>query len=162
VPPASADVLIVSTDGATTMEVGADAVCTGLPESFTLTVKLNVPLDVGIPEITPVDSAIDRPLGNWPDETDHVYGPVPPVALTELLYDWFTVPLARMAERTTNVGAATDNVNVALADCLGELVSVTVTPNVKFPLAAGVPEMTPVEAARETPAGSWPELMLHV
>jgi hypothetical protein len=70
VPEGSAEVVIVSAFGATTIEVDADAVCTGLPESVTVIAKLNVPLVVGVPEITPVDAEIVRPLGSWPDVTD--------------------------------------------------------------------------------------------
>jgi hypothetical protein len=58
--------------------------------------------------------------------------------------------------------AATDRVTVAVADCADELESTTETPNEKLPLAVGVPEMTPVFAARLSPAGSCPEAMLQV
>jgi hypothetical protein len=58
--------------GATTIEVDADAVCAGLPESVTVTEKLTVPAVVGVPEITPDDAESERPFGNLPDVTDHV------------------------------------------------------------------------------------------
>jgi len=48
--------------------------------SATWIVKLLVPDVVGVPEITPVLGASDRPEGNVPEATDHVYGVVPPVA----------------------------------------------------------------------------------
>jgi hypothetical protein len=49
----------------------ADAVCTGEPLSATVTVKLDVPFFVGVPEITPaLDS--DNPAGRFPLLTDHV------------------------------------------------------------------------------------------
>ena len=54
------------------IEVDADAVCAGLPESVTVTEKLAVPAAAGVPEITPDDAESERPLGNWPDVTDHV------------------------------------------------------------------------------------------
>jgi hypothetical protein len=49
----------------------ADAVCAGEELSVTATVKLEVPLAVGVPEITP---ALDRlsPVGRLPEATDHV------------------------------------------------------------------------------------------
>ena len=48
-------------------------------ESPTCTVKVDVPVAVGVPLITPsVDS--DSPAGNEPDATDHEYGGVPPEA----------------------------------------------------------------------------------
>jgi hypothetical protein len=50
--------------GETAIDVAPDAVCAGLAESVTLTVKLDVPLAVGVPEITPEEAANERPLGN--------------------------------------------------------------------------------------------------
>jgi hypothetical protein len=55
------------------------AVWTGFEVSVTFTVKLNVPLVVGFPEITPEPDS-DSPGGRAPDVTDHVYGGVPPLA----------------------------------------------------------------------------------
>lgn len=133
VPELSAEEVIASALGETTIEVAADAVCTGLSESVTVTVKLAVPLDVGVPEITPVDAAIERPLGNWPDDTAHRYGALPPVALSGPLYDWVTVAFGRAIEPSAKVGgfctpAVTDNASVAVADCWGEPLSLTATP----------------------------------
>jgi len=49
----------------------ADAVCTGDPVSFTVTLNVAVPLAVGVPEITlPLDS--ESPAGKLPDAIDHV------------------------------------------------------------------------------------------
>ena len=58
--------------GATTASDScADAVCAGDALSFTATVNVEVPVAVGVPEITP---ALDRlsPAGRLPDEIDHV------------------------------------------------------------------------------------------
>jgi hypothetical protein len=55
-----------------TIEVVADCFCTGLLLSDTDTVKLDVPLVVGVPEITPVADARVSPAGRVPDEIDHV------------------------------------------------------------------------------------------
>jgi hypothetical protein len=46
-----------------TMEVETDFVWTGLPLSLTATVKLNVPLAVGVPEMIPVVAAKVSPAG---------------------------------------------------------------------------------------------------
>jgi len=63
------------------IDVLAVAVCTGLLESVTVTEKLLETLaDVGVPDITPELADRERPAGNWPDDTDHVYGAVPPAA----------------------------------------------------------------------------------
>jgi hypothetical protein len=49
----------------------ADCVCAGDPLSFTMTANVEVPLAVGVPEITPaLESA--RPAGNFPEASDHV------------------------------------------------------------------------------------------
>jgi hypothetical protein len=49
-------------------------------ESVTCTVKLEVPADPGLPEITPVDGLRDRFDGNVPEITPHMNEPVPPLA----------------------------------------------------------------------------------
>jgi hypothetical protein len=53
----------------------------GVVESATFTVKLNVPADVGIPEITPLDAVKLRPGGRRPELMLQVYGVTPPVAV---------------------------------------------------------------------------------
>ena len=50
------------------------AVCTGLPASLTWTVKLNVPVALGVPVIVPLLGLSVRPGGNVPLVRDHVYG----------------------------------------------------------------------------------------
>jgi hypothetical protein len=57
------------------------AVCgVGAVESVTLTVKLNVPAVVGVPEIVPLAAASVRPAGNVPELMLQLYGVVPPLA----------------------------------------------------------------------------------
>ena len=59
------------------------AVCAvGVVESVTLTVKVEVPLPVGVPEKTPEELRL-RPMGSAPELRDQVYGVVPPVAARE-------------------------------------------------------------------------------
>jgi len=53
------------------------------PLSVTVTVNGYVPSAVGVPEITPVPAFKLRPAGRLPD--DHVYGVLPPVALSVVL-----------------------------------------------------------------------------
>ena len=64
----------------TVIEVAADCFCTGDPLSLTVAVKLDVPLEVGVPEIVPVVAANVKPAGRLPDVIDHVYAGVPPLA----------------------------------------------------------------------------------
>jgi hypothetical protein len=62
---ASVDTALIAIDSC------AEAVCAGDPLSFTSTVKVEVPLAVGAPEITPaLDS--DNPGGRLPEAIDHV------------------------------------------------------------------------------------------
>jgi hypothetical protein len=56
----------------------------------TVKIGLVVPMAAGVPEIVPV-LPNPRPAGRVP-LTDQVYGAVPPVALSEELYDAFVIP----------------------------------------------------------------------
>jgi hypothetical protein len=53
----------------------------GVVESVTFTVKLNVPAEVGVPEITPLDAVKLSPGGRRPELMLQVYGVTPPVAV---------------------------------------------------------------------------------
>lgn len=69
------DVLIARADddaAAMAIERLTDLVCAGLPESVTVAVKLEVPVEVGVPEIRPVLDARLSPAGRLPDVTDQV------------------------------------------------------------------------------------------
>ena len=57
---------------AVVIEVVIDRVWAGLPLSLTLAVKVEVPLALGVPEITPVVAARVNPAGRLPDVIDHV------------------------------------------------------------------------------------------
>ena len=50
----------------------AEAVRAGLPESVSLTVKLAVPAEVGVPVMAPVVLQRARPVGRAPWEIDQV------------------------------------------------------------------------------------------
>jgi hypothetical protein len=54
------------------MDSAADFVWTGLLLSLTVTVKLDVPLVVGVPEITPLLAESVNPAGRLPLLMDHV------------------------------------------------------------------------------------------
>ena len=54
----------------------------GTDVSVTVTVKLDVPAEVGAPEITPLVPIRLRPAGRPPELTAHVYGVSPPAALS--------------------------------------------------------------------------------
>jgi hypothetical protein len=59
----------------------ADFVCTGALLSVTVTVKVDIPLAVGVPEIVPVADPSVSPAGRLPEVMDQVYGWVPPLAV---------------------------------------------------------------------------------
>ena len=63
-------------------EIVMDLVCMGVDASFTEAVNLNVPLAVTFPSTRPLALRIS-PFGRLPEVTDHLYGFVPPVAITD-------------------------------------------------------------------------------
>jgi hypothetical protein len=65
-------VVILSGRAATVMVNARDCVWGVLSLSWTVAVKLAVPLVVGVPEITPVEGARVRPAGRLPEVMDQV------------------------------------------------------------------------------------------
>jgi hypothetical protein len=127
--------------------------------SVTRTVKLNVPVAVGVPEITPVPLFKERPAGNAPTVTDQLNGVVPPLAASVWLYAAVSVAPGRLVVVTT--GAALTTIDNA---CSSNTPFASVTRTVKFevPATVGVPLITPVPLFRLRPAGSDPTVILHV
>ena len=72
--------MVIDTGEPTVMLSAFDALAE--PLSDTITVNGKEPAAVGVPLMTPVAGLSTRPAGNAPDETDHVYGAVPPAAAT--------------------------------------------------------------------------------
>jgi hypothetical protein len=69
--------------GATTIDSAFVAVAAvGIAESVTFTVKFDVPLVKGVPEIAPVELS-ERPLGSEPALIDQANGDVPPELASE-------------------------------------------------------------------------------
>jgi hypothetical protein len=73
-------VIEASVAAATVMLKALVAVCGEPAESVTCKVKLETPIAVGVPEMTPVPLFSDIPAGSEPFDMDHVYGVVPPLA----------------------------------------------------------------------------------
>jgi hypothetical protein len=72
VAPGKLDVEMVSGAGAAiTIESLSVVVSAGLPESVTFTVKLLVPVALGVPEIRPVAEVSVKPAGRLPVVMDH-------------------------------------------------------------------------------------------
>ena len=87
------------------------AVSAGLPESATWTVKVDVPVAVGVPEITPLLLRL-KPLGSVPEAKLHVRAPAPPLACRVTEYAAPTVPAVR-GEVVATVGGG---VTITLTD----------------------------------------------
>lgn len=138
----------------------ADAVSAGDALSATATVKVAVPVAVGVPEITPALESVS-PAGKLPDARDHVYPGVPPLALSVVVYELPTSPDPRLRERTASPGGTTVMDTWLDTDCAGDPLSFTATVKVDVPLVVGVPEIVPaLESA--SPAGSVPDASDHV
>jgi hypothetical protein len=69
-PEGKLDVVIARAAAATAIERLIDLTCAGLPASVTVTVKPNVPLVFGVPEIRPVVEARLSPAGRLPAPMD--------------------------------------------------------------------------------------------
>ena len=118
--------------------------------SVALTVKLEDPAAVGVPDIVPPERL--NPAGSDPLATDHVYGGVPPVAFSGCEYATPTVPAGNEEVVMLKTGALITIDSAALA----EPVALSITFTVKFdePAAVGVPDIVPPE--RLNPAESDP------
>src|SRR6185437_5180341 len=90
--------------------------CCGVPPSITCTVKLDVPIKVGVPVICPL---LDRasPAGSTVlFASDHVYGAVPPLATNVAEYAWLCTPLGNDVVPIVNGVACTLRVVLPLTD----------------------------------------------
>jgi len=128
--------------------------------SVAVTVKLAVPVPVGVPEMVPVAAASDNPAGKEPTVMDQVKGVVPPVAASVVLYAAPFVP-AGSGDAVEMAGTAL-MVKTNACAVVAEAASVRVTVKFAIPAVVGVPEMTPVAAASVSPAGSNPALIDQV
>jgi hypothetical protein len=112
--------------------------------------------------MTPVDPTRFNPAGNAPALTLQLYGVVPPLACSVVEYAAPAVPPG--SDDVVTVGgcpaAATAILNAFVPVLFAA--SVTCTVNDAVPAAVGVPEITPVEAARTNPAGNVPALTLQL
>lgn len=79
VPEVRLVVVMLSCVGATVIVYEVELLCTGLPLSATVAVKVNVPADVGLPEIAPACDSVS-PVGRPPVAILHLYPGVPPLA----------------------------------------------------------------------------------
>ena len=126
--------------------------------SVTRSVKVLVPVPVGVPEIVPRSPDKINPDGSAPETMLHRYGLVPPVAASAAVYAVFCVAAGNEVVVTASApttAALMVMLRALLAVC--ELLPVTCTVNVLVPVPVGVPEITPVLVTRVSPSGSDPE-----
>lgn len=77
---------------ATVIDSASEFVCAGLLLSLIATLKLEVPVPVGVPEMIPVEAPSAKPAGKLPEAIDHVYAGVPPLACNCVEYAVPVVP----------------------------------------------------------------------
>ena len=141
------------------------ALCGGFSESVTLTVMLNVPEDVGVPEITPVETLRASPGGREPALFDQVYGLLPPFAVSVVEYGVPTLPggsdvvvtagggmylkLSNGLAGLVPAGAVTVTLTVPVP--AGEVAVIEVAELTTTPVAAAVPNLTAVAPVKLIP-----------
>ena len=121
--------------------------------SAALTVKLEVPVAVGVPVMAPALPRLN-PVGREPEESDQVKPPVPPVAASVWLYAIFTVSAGKL-EVVIATAALTTMESALLA--VAEALSVTFAVKLDVPDAVGVPVIAPVDELRPSPVGRLPD-----
>ena len=128
--------------------------------SVTCTVNDAVPAVVGVPLICPVELFSERLAGKEPEVRDHTYGVVPPLAWSVVEYAVPVVPPGSEVVVINGDCAATGMLS-AFAPVLFAA-SFTCTVNDIVPAVVGVPEITPVDATRLSPAGNVPAPTLQL
>jgi len=151
--PDGSEAEIVKAGAVMASERETDLLCKGLPASATVTVKLEIPVPVGVPEIRPVLLASESPAGRPPLVIDHVKGDVPPLACREVEYDVPFVPEDKEDVVIATGRGAMLSERVTDLVCAGLDESVTVKVGLVVLLAVGVPERIPVAGARLRPLG---------
>ena len=128
-----------------------DNACVVFPAPLVaLTVKLNVPTVVGVPEISPVEVFKVRPSGRLPESIDHVKA-AEPVAARVWLYDAPTVPLFSAVvvivggpSRRTTPSELVEGVTVVPDKMLAGLAVITVDPPTPFATGKELPAAPPL------------------
>lgn len=113
--------------------------------------------------MTPVAAFSDKPVGRVPLVKLQVYGVVPPVAASVVLYATLICPLGRELVVIANVAGAIVSVRLTVFVCfeLSESCTWNVS-GVLVTVAVGVPVIVPVDTFKLKPAGTVPFVMDHV
>jgi len=146
--------------GLTTIDNALEAVAAGTLESVTVTVKLEVPARVGVPEIIPVAVSKPRPAGRVPAVTAQLYVGRPPATASAWLYAVPTVAAGSVVVVMVIAFIVMDKADDAVCGDVAE--SVTVTVKGEVPATVGVPEIIPVAPSKVRPAGRDPAVIDHV
>jgi hypothetical protein len=154
-------VVVIARGDTTVIESDAVAVApVGVAESFTITVKVDVPFARGVPLITPFAAFSERPAGNEPTLIDQVYGAKPPVSATAAEY---ATPFWAVGSDVVLIDIADTTIESAFVPvpAVGVVESVTLTVKLNVPVVVGVPVIAPVEAFSERPLGNEPVVIDH-
>ncbi len=137
-----------------------DWVRAGISLSLTATVKLAMPVVIGVPERIPVDEPSESPAGKLPEESCHTYPGVPPTTLRAFENATPSAAKSVVVAAMLNDAGATRILKDETFWFVPE--SRSVKPMMETPLAVGVPEITPVDEARDMPEGSEPDVTAQV
>lgn len=160
VTPTDNDDVTTDTEAPAT-EMVNDFVALRPPASTTLTVNdANASaVDVGVPEISPVDEFSVSPSGRLPSMVDQVKGPAPPE--TARVWEYATARVAGPSNAVEIATGSTTRIDRARV-VLRRLASTICTVNDAVLADVGVPDRTPVDVFSVTPAGRLPDEIDHI
>ena len=137
--------------------------CVPVPPTESVTFRmaeLKFPVVVGVPLMTPEEAFMESPVGRPVAEKVRV--PVPPLAVAVYGVNSRFWSQAEGGVGEVKLGAATMLI-VSILEAVPPAVSVTLkVMEVGPPAVVGVPEMTPVDALRDRPLGSVPDVIDQV
>jgi len=137
--------------------------CVPVPPTESVTFRiaeLKFPVAVGVPLMTPEEAFMESPVGRPVAEKVRV--PVPPLAVAVYGVNSRFWSQAEGGVGEVKLGAATMLI-VSILEAVPPAVSVTLkVMEVGPPAVVGVPEMTPVDALRDRPLGSVPDVIDQV
>ncbi len=123
--------------------------------SVTCTVKLNVPVFVGVPLIDPTGDN-ESPVGSVPSVSLQVNEGTPPETWSVCRY---CSPMTGKARELVKTSIGEVMAIVRVLEVNSSKLSSTATEKVKIPTAVGVPLIVPVAEDSVSPGGSFPELI---
>jgi hypothetical protein len=104
----------------------------GVPASVAATVKLKVPVAVGVPEIVPVEDSVN-PVGNVPEEMLQETGKTPPVLAKICEYATLVFPCGNVAVVIVNAGTTVNTELPKIPSCVALMVALPLASVVATP-----------------------------